>query len=101
MTAYSAWETTMIKRSAALMFRVLALLLPAGWAAAGPGGFEVPLPADTQQFVVLNVKQILASEVNTKYLLDGFKKSLAAPDAKEFLRKTGIDPLRDIKYVVF
>jgi len=90
-----------INRSWALASCAFALLLFAGRAAAGPADAVAELlPADTEQFLVLQVKPIIASPAYKKFAAEVVKKVLAREEVKEFVDKTGIDPLKDVERVV-
>ncbi len=58
------------------------------------------LPADADSVVVVNVKQILGSEIIKKYALEQIKQLLDGADAKQLLTDLGIDPLKDVDKVV-
>jgi hypothetical protein len=58
------------------------------------------LPADTDMVILVNVKQILESEIVKKYALEQLKQALEGQDAKKLLTDIGLDPLKDIETVV-
>jgi len=79
----------------------LVLLLLAGRPAVGAEGVEELLPANTQQFLILHVQQLTASEAYKKHAAETVKDLLARDEVKDLLAKGGIDPLKDIDRVVF
>ena len=58
------------------------------------------LPADSEAVVVLNVRQVLDSDIIKKYALGQIKDFLAGTDPQKFLKERGLDPLKDINRVV-
>jgi hypothetical protein len=91
----------MINRSWLVACCVFAVPLFAGRAAAGAAdGVEELLPADTEQFLMLQTKPILSSTAYKKYAADAVKKLLTREEIKEAIDKTGIDPLKDIERIV-
>jgi hypothetical protein len=55
------------------------------------------LPADTDLVAMINVKQILESDVVKKYALEQIKQVLEGQDAKKLLADLGVDPLKDVE----
>lgn len=77
---------------------VLMLALPAA-AAAAP--LDPHLPADTQSYVSINVKQLLAATVVKKHFLDLARQALGEIDgAAALLKELGFDPFKDLDRVV-
>jgi hypothetical protein len=58
------------------------------------------LPADADTVAVINIKQILDSEIVKKYVLEQMKQALEGQDAKKLLTDIGLDPLNDIEKLV-
>jgi len=54
------------------------------------------LPSDSQFVVAVNVHQLLESPVVKKYGLEKVKEGLQKDEAKEFMQKTGLDPMKDV-----
>lgn len=54
------------------------------------------LPAETQQVVFINVRQILDSELVKKFALAHLKQALEGNDAQKTMKELGLDPLKDI-----
>jgi hypothetical protein len=75
-------------------------LLLAGRTAGAAEGVEELLPAGTQQFLVLHVKQLVAAEAYKKHAAATVKALLAQEDVKDLLAQGGIDPLKDVERVV-
>src|SRR5262245_42187139 len=81
------------------MFRRLLVgaVLAAGLAAPARAAEVDPLlPAETESVLVVNVRQVLESELIKKYALGQIKQSLEGNDAQETLKKLGLDPLKDV-----
>ncbi len=55
------------------------------------------LPADADTVAVVNLKQILESDIIKKYALEQLKQTLDGQDAKQLLTELGIDPLKDVE----
>jgi hypothetical protein len=59
------------------------------------------LPADTEQVVVINVKQIVASPIFKKYALPDIEKQLKDnKEYKQLQEATGLDVLKDVNSVI-
>jgi hypothetical protein len=59
------------------------------------------LPADTQSYVSVNVKQVLGSPLVKKYALEHAKQALKELDgANELLKELGFDPFKDLDRVI-
>ncbi|MCE9566657.1 MAG: hypothetical protein K8U57_31930 [Planctomycetes bacterium] len=58
------------------------------------------LPADTDLVAVVNLKQILDSEIIKKYALEQIKQVLEGQDVKKLLGDLGLDPLKDVEKLV-
>lgn len=54
------------------------------------------LPADAEQIININVRQVLESELFKKYLLANAKQALESNEAQKTLKQLGLDPLKDI-----
>src|SRR4051812_25436451 len=54
------------------------------------------LPSDSQFVVAVNVHQLLESPVVKKYGLEKVKEGLQKDEAKEFMQRTGLDPMKDV-----
>jgi hypothetical protein len=70
-----------------------ALCSQSPFAAAGANNLFAP---ETDMFVVLNLRQLLDSELSGKYLLPGLRQALDKPEGKEIFGAVGLDPLRDL-----
>jgi hypothetical protein len=85
-----------IGRIALAIFVTVAVALPAR--AVEPDKY---VPSDSEALVVVNVHQILNSELVKKYGLEQLKTLLKSNDeANKFLKATGLDPLKDIHSVI-
>jgi hypothetical protein len=58
------------------------------------------LPADTRQFVVLQIKPLVDSELYKKNVTDEIKKQILDALPVEFLTAAQIDPLKDVERIV-
>jgi len=58
------------------------------------------LPAESESFIAVNVRQILDSEIVKKYALEQIKQALAGNDAQKAIQALGLDPLKDVDRVV-
>ena len=58
------------------------------------------LPPDTDTVAIVNLKQIVGSDIIKKYALEQIKQGLQGDDAKKILDDLGLDPLKDIDRVV-
>jgi len=86
----------MLARRLSPALAALALLAPARAAEA-----DRYLPAETQQVVVVNVKQLLDSQLFKKFALPEVEKQLKDnKEYKEFQQATGVDVLKDVNSVV-
>ncbi|MGL4424311.1 MAG: hypothetical protein ACRCZF_26890 [Gemmataceae bacterium] len=54
------------------------------------------LPAETEQVVHINVKQVLESDLIKKYALKQIEQALKGNEAQKALQELGMDPLKDI-----
>src|SRR3954451_4338323 len=54
------------------------------------------LPSDSQFVVAVNVHQLLESPLVKKYGLEKLKEGLQKDEAKEFMKRTGLDPMKDV-----
>jgi hypothetical protein len=75
---------------------VLALVVPAGARAAD---LDPYLPADTEGYLSINVKQILASPIVKKYGLGPAKDALKEAQLNGLLDELGFDPFKDLDRV--
>jgi len=67
------------------------------WAApARAADVEPLLPADTEQVIQVNVRQILDSDLVKKFALAQIKQALEGNDAQKMIKELGLDPLKDI-----
>ena len=57
------------------------------------------LPAETDTVAFVNVKQLVASDVAKKFILEQVKQFLDGEDTKKILDEMGLDPLKDIDTV--
>jgi len=88
----------MIRLSRALLGAALVVgLAGTGARAADP---DKLIPADADTVAVVNVKQVLDSEIVKKYALGQIKQMLEGQDAKRMLSDLGLDPLKDIEQLV-
>ena len=100
---------TLLRRSA---FLTLALILMGGSARAddSKGISSAPpasvkdalslLPVETEGVYYLNIEQALRSELSQKYLSEPLKTLDRNAGFKEFIKVTGLDPLKDLKLLV-
>ncbi|HSQ57199.1 MAG TPA: hypothetical protein VLM40_15855 [Gemmata sp.] len=58
------------------------------------------LPANTDAVAIVNLRQIIDSDIVKKYALGQLKQLLEGQDAKKFLADFGIDPLKDVDRLV-
>jgi hypothetical protein len=58
------------------------------------------LPAETDTIAMVNLRQIIDSEIIKKYALEQIKQLLEGQDAKQLLGDLGLDPLKDIEKIV-
>jgi len=80
---------------------VLGLALAAGFSApARAGEPDKLIPPDADTVAVVDVKQVLGSDVVKKYALEQLKQVLDGQDVKKILTDVGLDPLKDIERVV-
>ncbi len=61
---------------------------------------EKLIPAEADTVAVVNVKEILASDVVKKYALEQLKQVLDGQDVKQFLTDLGMDPFKDVDKLV-
>lgn len=54
------------------------------------------LPAESEQVVSINVRQILDSDLIKKYALGQLKQALEGNEAQKTLKELGLDPLKDV-----
>jgi hypothetical protein len=57
------------------------------------------LPAETEQVMYMNFRQIFDSDIMKKYALGQFKQALKAGDAQKMLEEIGLNPLTDLDKV--
>lgn len=58
------------------------------------------LPPESDLVAIVNLKQILDSEIVKKYALEQIKQTLDGQDAKKLLTDLGLDPLKDVDKVI-
>lgn len=58
------------------------------------------LPADTDTVAIVNLRQILDSDIIKKYALEQIKQALDGQDAKKILEDLGLNPLKDVEKLV-
>lgn len=58
------------------------------------------IPNDADTVISVNVRQVIDSDIVKKYALEQIKQFLAGQDAQDFLKKIGLDPLKDIDRVI-
>jgi hypothetical protein len=85
------------KRILTALVLSLAVALPAFAADAPAPGLEKYLPDGADGVIVVNVRQLLDSELIKKAGLD---KALAGEDAQKSFKALGLDPLKDVERVV-
>jgi hypothetical protein len=73
-----------------------AFALTGAFAPAKAADLEPLLPAETEQLIRVNVRQILESDLIKKYALNQIKQALEGNDAQKQLKELGMDPLKDI-----
>ena len=76
-----------------LALLVLALVAPAGARAADVDPY---LPADTESYVSINVKQVLASPIVKKYGLESAKEALKEVELNGLFEEIGFDPFKHL-----
>jgi len=83
------------------MNRYLAVAVLAFTMVAPMRAADVPnvLPAETEQIVYVNFRQILESDLMKKFALGQFKQALKQNDAQKMLEEIGLDPLKDLDKV--
>jgi hypothetical protein len=79
------------------LFAVLALSVPSVTRAAD---LDPYLPADTESYVCVNVKQVLDSPLFKKYVLDSAKEALKESEINGLLQELGFDPFKHLDRVV-
>lgn len=87
----------MIRMSRMLMGAALVLGLTTTIRAAEP---DKLLPPDTDTVAMVNLRQIIDSDIIKKYALEQLKQALDGQDAKQMLTDLGLDPLKDIEKIV-
>jgi hypothetical protein len=76
----------------------LALLIPAGVRAAE---IDTYLPADTESYISINVRQILDSDVVKKNALGQLREALKGTDeVNDILKDLGFDPFKDLDRII-
>ena len=79
---------------------LLGLVLMAGLAApVRSAEVDAQLPAESEAVLLVNVRQILESELVKKYALGQIQQALQGADAKKMMEKIGVDPLKDIERI--
>lgn len=58
------------------------------------------LPASTDNVMLVNIRQILESDIVKKYALEQLRQALDGQDAKKMLSELGLDPLKDVEQLV-
>ncbi|MBA4067753.1 MAG: hypothetical protein C0501_29445 [Isosphaera sp.] len=80
---------------------VLAAAAAAGLSAPARGAEPDKLiPASADTVAVVNLRQIIDSEIVKKFALDQIKQFLDGQDAKQLLTDLGLDPLKDVDKLV-
>jgi hypothetical protein len=87
----------MTRLSRMIMGAALVLGLATTTRAAEP---DKLLPPDTDTIAVVNLRQIIDSDIIKKYALEQIKQLLDGQDAKQILTDLGLDPLKDIEKIV-
>lgn len=54
------------------------------------------MPAETEQYIQVNLKQIIESDLFKKYALANLKQALQGNEAQKTLEALGLDPLKDV-----
>ena len=80
---------------------VLAAACAIGLAAAPARAADADnlLPAEAEQIVRINLKQILESDLVKKYALAQIKQALEGNEAQKTLKELGMDPLKDVESI--
>ncbi len=86
----------MLLRRLALL-AALALAVPS---AARAADLDPYLPPDTESYVSINVKQVLASPLFKKYALDSAKEALKESEINGLLQELGFDPFKHLDRAV-
>jgi hypothetical protein len=78
--------------------RVLAAAVLACGLAAPAAAAEVHplLPAESENVIYVNFRQIIDSQIIKKYALEQMKQALQGADAQKVMQTIGLDPLKDI-----
>jgi len=78
--------------------RVFASALLVAAAALPTRSAYVPnaLPAETEQVMYVNIKQMLESDIMKKFALGQVKQALGGENAQKVLEEIGLDPLKDL-----
>lgn len=58
------------------------------------------LPASTDTIAIVNVRQLLQSDIAKKYALEQIKQTLQGESLKETLTEFGLDPLKDLDQLI-
>lgn len=61
---------------------------------------EPLLPAETESVVMINVRQVLDSDLFKKYARGQVEQALQGNDAQKTLKEIGLDPMKDIERVI-
>jgi len=96
-SGFTTERNALMTRSPRLLAAALVVGLAAPARAAEP---DQLLPPGTDTVAVVNVKQLLGSDIVKKYALEQIKQMLDGQDAKQLLGSLGLDPLKDIEQVV-
>lgn len=79
---------------------LLAVLTLAPVATTRSADLEPLLPAETESVVMINVRQVLDSDLFKKYARGQVEQALQGNEAQETLKALGLDPMKDITRVV-
>jgi hypothetical protein len=90
-------DASMTRLSRVMMGAALVLGLATTTRAAEP---DKLLPADTDTVAIVNLRQIIGSDIIKKYALEQIKQALEGQDAKKILEDLGLDPLKDVEKIV-
>jgi len=90
----------MIRLSRLVFGAALFAGLAASPAKVGAAEPDKLLPADTDIVAIINLKQVLETDIIKKYALDQIKQLLDGQDIKKLLGDLGLDPLKDVEKLV-
>src|SRR4051794_16869273 len=101
MESSTLWKGTHSMLTSQKRLWGLAVLALALAAPARAAELDRLVPSDAEQVVIVNVQQILGSDLVKKYALPQIEKQLQDNDAIKQLQKlTGFDPFKDVTSMI-